>query len=1232
MKLFFTLLLTLVFTNTFYCQTFNSTGTANIPDGFEPDATLDPDFGAAVCVPITVAGVGNINTTTGLRSVCINITHPFVSDLWVYLRAPNGAYIPLSYNNGGSGADYTNTCFTMTASTFIFNGNAPFTGNFIPDYPLGWFNNNINANGVWDLCVQDGYEGDVGTINNWNITFGTNPAPYPITGCNGNLPASNFCQDATPICSLNGYCGNTSFVYSSYVWNELETVFSNCNLPLGASIENNSFIKFVASAPTASFNVTVSNSTAAPPNQGIQMMVFSGGCGSGPVTSYGCNRQMPPGVNNFTATGLTPGSTYFLMIDGFNGDVCDYSITATSGVNVLNITPAAPTYCTGAATGVSLTASGGNGTYTWSPAAGLSATSGATVIATPGATQTYTVTSGAIGSLNCPITKTVTVTVAPPPVVNAPTAVCVGNTVTLSPTTGGTWVSSNTAIATVTNAGVVTGVSAGSVTFTFTSTAGCSATTNSVTVSTATITPTFNAIAPICSGATAPVLPTTSTNGITGTWSPAVVSNTTSGTYIFTPNPGQCSNNATLNLTVTPLTTPTFNAIGPICSGATAPVLATTSNNGIAGTWNPATVSNTTSGTYTFTPNADLCASTAILNVTVNATVAPVINCGNSTATTVAFNWAAVTGATGYNITYTVNGGAVNNIGSIVPNTYTVNGLTANDNVSITVTPTGAGCFAPTSLTCIAVPCNAPSVTLSSVAGSNNQNICNNGTTPIATITYTIGGTATGATVSGLPAGVTGIYTTGVFTISGTPTANSIFNYTVTTVGGCSSAAIATGTITVSAPVTPTFAAVTPICTGATPPVLPTTSTNGILGTWNPATVNNTTSSTYTFTPNGGQCATTATLGVTVTSGTTPTFNPVTPICTGVTAPVLPTTSTNGFTGTWNPATVSNTASGTYTFTPTLGQCATTTTLQVTVNSPITPVFTPLLPVCFGATAPVLPLTSVNGITGTWSPATVSTLASAIYTFTPTAGQCATNFILPIAVITSPVVNLGNDTVVCNVPNLLLDATTLLSTYRWQDGSTNATFNVTQPGLYTVTVTRAGCSTTDFITVDFDKSPVFTLGPDQAICPGQSLVLTTNLNDPGLIYTWQDGSTNPTFTVTQIGDYFVDVENDCGITRSTVSVKQGLCKVFMPSAFTPNSDGANDVYKVGGGEFVSKFALSIFNRWGQKVFESTSVNKGWDGKLSGKSQSAGTYVYYVTYIDPTTDKEVKLRGTLMLIR
>ena len=92
-----------------------------------------------------------------------------------------------------------------------------------------------------------------------------------------------------------------------------------------------------------------------------------------------------------------------------------------------------------------------------------------------------------------------------------------------------------------------------------------------------------------------------------------------------------------------------------------------------------------------------------------------------------------------------------------------------------------------------------------------------------------------------------------------------------------------------------------------------------------------TATTTYTFTPAAGQCATTATLTITVNASITPTFAAVAPICPGAALAPLPTTSINGITGTWAPA-LNNTATTTYTFTPAAGQCATTATLTITVN------------------------------------------------------------------------------------------------------------------------------------------------------------------------------------------------------------------------------------------------------------------------------------------------------------
>src|SRR5690606_34689728 len=126
-------------------------------------------------------------------------------------------------------------------------------------------------------------------------------------------------------------------------------------------------------------------------------------------------------------------------------------------------------------------------------------------------------------------------------------------------------------------------------TYTFTPDAGQCATatvTMDITIS-ASITPTFDVLDPICSGAALTALPTISNNGITGTWTPAL-DNTQTTTYTFTPDPGQCATTTTIQIVVNDNVVPTFDAFDPICSGAALTALPTISNNGITGSWAPA--------------------------------------------------------------------------------------------------------------------------------------------------------------------------------------------------------------------------------------------------------------------------------------------------------------------------------------------------------------------------------------------------------------------------------------------------------------------------------------------------------------------------------------------------------------------------------------------------------------------------------------------------------------------
>ncbi len=314
--------------------------------------------------------------------------------------------------------------------------------------------------------------------------------------------------------------------------------------------------------------------------------------------------------------------------------------------------------------------------------------------------------------------------------------------------------------------------------------------------------------------------------------------------------------------------------------------------------------------------------------------------------------------------------------------------------------------------------------------------------------------------------------TTSTNSINGTwsPALNNAATTTYTftpTAGQC--ATTTTMTITVNPILTPTFVAVTPICSGDPLAALPNTSTNGITGTWSPA-INNTATTTYTFTPTVGQCASTTTITITVNPIITPTFAAVTPICSGDPLAALPTTSLNSITGTWSPA-INNTATTTYTFTPTVGQCASTTTITITVNPIITPTFAAVTPICSGDPLAALPTTSTNSFNGTWSPALNNTISST-YTFTPIAGQCASTTTLTISV--NPIqTNITNFTICVG------------SNFTFTDGTTH--FAIMTNESYTSTLSAInGCDsliTTNLVVVSFLAST-----EDFSICAGNNYI------------------------------------------------------------------------------------------------------------------------------------------------
>ncbi len=363
------------------------------------------------------------------------------------------------------------------------------------------------------------------------------------------------------------------------------------------------------------------------------------------------------------------------------------------------------------------------------------------------------------------------------------------------------------------------------------------------------------------------------------------------------------------------------------------------------------------------------------------------------------------------------------------------------------------------------------------------------------------------------------------------PSASGSILLTLSATNTCSITKTSTITVNVTSGTTPTFTAVAPICSGGSLSALPTTSNNSITGTWSPS-LDNTATKIYTFTPTVGQCATTATLTITLNPLITPTFTTVSPICSGGILLALPTTSNNSITGAWSPA-LDNTATKIYTFTPTVGQCATTANLTITVNPLITPTFTAVSPICSGGSLSALPTTSNNSITGAWSPALDNT-ATKIYTFTPTVGQCATTATLTITV--NPLITPTFTAVPSICSGGSLSALPTISNNSIA-GTWSPALDNTATKTYTFTPTVGQCATTATLTITVNPLITPTFTAVSPICSGGSLSALPTTSNNSIAGTWSpalDNTATKTYT-------FTPTVGQCATTTTlSVTVKSGI--------------------------------------------------------------------------------------------
>lgn len=854
---------------------------------------------------------------------------------------------------------------------------------------------------------------------------------------------------------------------------------------------------------------------------------------------------------------------------------------------VVNITPPAATFCS--SDSVTLVASGVS-SYTWAPSTALNVTTGATVVASPTTNTYYVVTGTGIGgcvkkdSALITVNATPTVTILP-----AVPVICSGDSITLnaSGALNYEWMPSGGLNCTTCSSPHAGPANATTYTVVGISLKGCTDTTLlTVTVNT---TPTVSVVSTntttICSSDTSFLK---ASGAATYTWSPSIGLSASTGanvsalpnvttTYTVTGSNGSgCSSTDSIVINVIPSPTLSVSATAtPICSGTSTTL---TASGGSAYTWSPA---------------GSLSASTGS-----SVTASPLVT-----------------------TTYTVsaiNGGACASIGNVV----------------LTITPT-------------------PTMVVTQSAAS----ICLHD-----------------SVILGASGAATYAWTTGQTTDSITVKPSSSTTYTVTGKNGACTG-IATATVTVNL-VNITGTPVKPaLCIGDSTVI---DASGAATYTWFPSTgLNVTTGISVTATPAITTTYTLAGVSAFGCSDTTKVIITVNSLPVVKATSSVPTICSNGSTATlnasgassytWSPSTGLNQTTGspvvadpsssfTYTVTGTDAKgCSDTASVRLTVVAPpaITITATGGDSVCNG-TSKIL--SASGGISYVWKTnpvqttdsITVTPSASTTYTVIGSNGICVDSAKVSIFLDSPFTVGIVNDTLCAgNTANISANVSggSLPYTYIWSNGlgtlSSAAITVLPGPVTYTCTVSN-GCGQTipGTVVVDGASAPnaAFTITPDTV--PGGQLIGFINSNSGGNNWFWAmgdgvrfDSTSSIIYSYDQPGTYYVTlwVLNRFGCIDSAIEGLYVTEGIYIPNVFTPNGDGQNDVFHVSTNG-MKTYNIEIFNRWGEKVFQSNSLEIDWDGTTSsGIEESTGQY-YYIVKVSDFANKQYVYKGYVELLR
>ncbi len=995
------------------------------------------------------------------------------------------------------------------------------------------------------------------------------------------------------ICSATGllsFCGNVDTgANATYLWSNGQTTYTATGLCPG-----NTYTLTVSlgcsQQYTDTFNMPLTDTFH------MSFATIDPTCGlcngSATVTANGGGTPYtylwtPSNQTTKTATGLCVG-TYTVSVTDSCGDITTATVTMTTAGLTINTTINSNDKCNGNCNGsASVTVSGGTSpyTYAWTPSGGKSAT------ATGLCAGTYTISvkdiNGCLGTATAVITQPLPIT-ATKTVTNV---LCNGGTGSATITaSGGTtpynyfWNPSAQTNATA------TGLKAATYTVTITDANSCTGSTavlvtQPVVLTASIATPTY----PPCNGGVGSAM-ASGGGGIspyTYSWSPSAQTTATAtglsaATYTATvKDVNGCTATTSVVITQPTVVKATIAVTYPACNGnkGSATVTATGGTPGYKYLWTPsgqtvaaATGLGVTIYTVTVTDSHG-CTGTASINITQPA-VLTVTATFNQATCNLANGSATATPAGGtspYAYSWSPGGQSNANAVGLKAATYTV---TVKDN---------NGCSASTSVTV-----TQPSAVVATITSVKNA-ICNGTPTGSATVTAS-GGTAPYGYIWS-PAGGNGATGTGL----------TAGNYTVTVRDNNGCTTTATTIITQPAAMAVTVTGLPIPCLGHNAVYSATVSggTGPYNYTWNPG---NQSGSSVTLTPPG---SVTYTVTVTDANGCQQngyvsfTFPPPLAVsisgdnvtCSKRTATLcaLATGGTGGDIYLWEPI---NSAS----------PC-------VTIPTSITTVYTVIVTDNCNVSATASTTVHVQ------PPPEASFVSSATQGCAPMCVQFH-NTTPPTGGKETYVWNFGNgDSLKEEDPIYCFP----------KEGSYNITLTV---------VSDSGCSSSlrkaDLINVFGKPKAAFTYSPQPVTILSPTVQFTDESTDSyGLAYRWwyfgdssDSGShaANPVHTYQDTGTYCATLiemnEKGCSDTVTNCLIVEPLYNLYIPSAFTPNGDGLNDVF-VPVGQYIRDFDMYIFDRWGMEIYHTTDITKGWDGTVYGNGtvSQEDTYIYKITITD-----------------